>query len=297
MATEKNINSRIQHKLDFEANWLKATNFIPKAGELIIYDVDATHTEPRLKIGNGTTSINDLPFAGDSSKVTDTKVTQNAAITTNGEYPVILGNTTGIEEVTDTVNKTSTLKYNPSTKVLTAPTFRGGLITNSSNIILTESINYSTELPASGVEGQLYFLEDNSAKANARNLLDNSDFTNFIAQAGVRGHHGTQIYAGDRWILDSGTVTGDANLNSNGYSNITLTGSIRQIVAEPPTVGTAFVEMVSGTAAAVYKDGEVIVTSYGGVIKNVALYAGVYTDENKPAYQPKGYTAEYFECR
>lgn len=162
MATEKNINSRIQHKHDIEANWLKATNFIPKAGELIIYDVDATHTEPRLKIGNGTTSVNDLPFAGDSSKVTDTKVTQNAAITTNGEYPVILGNTTGIEEVTDTVNKTSTLKYNPSTKVLTAPTFRGGLTTNSNNIILTESINYSTALPTSGVEGQLYFLEDDS---------------------------------------------------------------------------------------------------------------------------------------
>ena len=132
---------------------VKSNKLIPKAGELIIYDVDATHTEPRLKIGNGTTSINDLPFAGDSSKVTDTKVTQNAAITTNGEYPVILGNTTGIEEVTDTVNKTSTLKYNPSTKVLTAPTFRGGLTTNSSNIILTESVNYSTELPASGVEG------------------------------------------------------------------------------------------------------------------------------------------------
>lgn len=162
MATEKNIQTRIQHKHDIEANWLKATNFIPKAGELIIYDVDATHTEPRLKIGNGTTTVNNLPFAGDNSKATDTKVTQNAAITTAGEYPVILGNTTSIAEITDAVNKTSTLKYNPSTKVLTAPTFRGGLTTNSNNIILTESTNYSTTLPTSGVEGQLYFLEDDS---------------------------------------------------------------------------------------------------------------------------------------
>ena len=162
MATEKNIQTRIQHKHDIEANWLKATNFIPKAGELIIYDVDATHTEPRLKIGNGTTIVNNLPFAGDNSNATDTKVTQNAAITTAGEYPVILGNTTSIAEITDAVNKTSTLKYNPSTKVLTAPTFRGGLTTNSNNIILTESTNYSTTLPTSGVEGQLYFLEDDS---------------------------------------------------------------------------------------------------------------------------------------
>ena len=110
MTTEKNIQSRIQHKHDTEANWLKATNFIPKAGELIIYDVDATHTEPRLKIGNGTTNVNTLPFVSDNNSITDTKVTQSAAITTNEEYPVILSKTTQNTEITDGVNKTSTLK-------------------------------------------------------------------------------------------------------------------------------------------------------------------------------------------
>ena len=30
------------------------------------------------------------------------------------------------------------------------------------------------------------------------NLLDNSDFTNPVAQAGIRGYHGNQIYAVDR---------------------------------------------------------------------------------------------------
>ena len=51
----------------------------------------------------------------------DTKVTQSAAITTNGEYPVILGYSTSTSSVTNTVNKTSTLKYNPSTQILTTP--------------------------------------------------------------------------------------------------------------------------------------------------------------------------------
>lgn len=162
MATEKNIQSRIQHKHDTEANWLKATNFIPKAGELIIYDVDAAHTEPRLKIGNGTTNVNNLPFVNDNNSITDTKVTQSAAITTNGEYPVILSKTTQNTEITDGVNKTSTLKYNPSTQTLTAPKFRGGLTTNGNNIILTEFNNYSQNLPDIGVEGQLYFIEDNT---------------------------------------------------------------------------------------------------------------------------------------
>lgn len=61
----------------------------------------------------------------------DTKVTQAAAITTAGEYPVILGYSTATTAVTNTVNKASTLTYNPSTKVLTAPTFKGALAGNA----------------------------------------------------------------------------------------------------------------------------------------------------------------------
>lgn len=48
----------------------------------------------------------------------DTKVTQSAAISTAGSYPVLLGYSTATTSVTNTVNKTSTLTYNPSTKVL-----------------------------------------------------------------------------------------------------------------------------------------------------------------------------------
>ena len=42
MAQTNTFNTRIQRKHDVEANWLKATTFAPKAGELIIYDVDET---------------------------------------------------------------------------------------------------------------------------------------------------------------------------------------------------------------------------------------------------------------
>ena len=37
---EKNIKTRIIHKHDTEENWNKATNFIPKQGEIIVYDID-----------------------------------------------------------------------------------------------------------------------------------------------------------------------------------------------------------------------------------------------------------------
>lgn len=65
---EKNIKSRIVHKHDTELNWSKATNFIPKQGEIIIYDIDSNHSYERIKIGDGTTKVNNLPFA-DANKV------------------------------------------------------------------------------------------------------------------------------------------------------------------------------------------------------------------------------------
>ena len=38
---EKNMKARIVHKHDTEANWLKATNFTPMKGEIIVYDIDS----------------------------------------------------------------------------------------------------------------------------------------------------------------------------------------------------------------------------------------------------------------
>ena len=62
---EKTLNTRIQMKTDTEANWNKATNFIPKNGEIIIYATDATHSYQRLKVGDGTKKVNELPFIND----------------------------------------------------------------------------------------------------------------------------------------------------------------------------------------------------------------------------------------
>ena len=59
---EQRIKARVVQKHDTEENWLKATNSIPKQGELIIYDIDSTHDIERFKIGDGITSVNNLPF-------------------------------------------------------------------------------------------------------------------------------------------------------------------------------------------------------------------------------------------
>lgn len=56
------VKVRTQLKKDTEAHWNLARNFIPLAGEPIIYTVDEDHTVPRMKIGDGTTYVVDLPF-------------------------------------------------------------------------------------------------------------------------------------------------------------------------------------------------------------------------------------------
>lgn len=67
MAQSKEFFTRIQHKHDIETNWSKAVNFIPLVGEIIVYDKDEEHDYARIKIGDGSTKINELPFV--SSKI------------------------------------------------------------------------------------------------------------------------------------------------------------------------------------------------------------------------------------
>ena len=69
MATANNtIKTRIRLKSDTEANWNKAgprdgsAGFVPLQGELIVYSADATHPFSRLKVGDGSTNIVNLPF-------------------------------------------------------------------------------------------------------------------------------------------------------------------------------------------------------------------------------------------
>lgn len=70
--SEKRFNSRIICKHDIEENWLKATNFIPLKGEVIIYDADGTFDYPRIKIGDGQTLVSALPFINEI--ITDNEI-------------------------------------------------------------------------------------------------------------------------------------------------------------------------------------------------------------------------------
>lgn len=51
--SEQTFNTRIILKHDIEAHWNLAAGFVPKKGEIIIYDADEFHTYNRIKIGDG----------------------------------------------------------------------------------------------------------------------------------------------------------------------------------------------------------------------------------------------------
>lgn len=67
---ENTLHVRIKNKSGSSSYWSSQIDFIPLKGELIIYDDHKTYTDqnnqvhnlPGFKLGNGVTTINNLPF-------------------------------------------------------------------------------------------------------------------------------------------------------------------------------------------------------------------------------------------
>lgn len=73
---DKNLKARIVNKNGTSAEWEKATSFVPKKGELILYtDLN------KIKIGDGVTKVNDLPFLTVPNKTSD--LTNDSGYITN----------------------------------------------------------------------------------------------------------------------------------------------------------------------------------------------------------------------
>lgn len=60
------LNIRVIHTHDVESNWKNKSEFVPKSGELIVYDKDNVYSYERFKIGDGSTKLSDLPFTVES---------------------------------------------------------------------------------------------------------------------------------------------------------------------------------------------------------------------------------------
>lgn len=109
------FQGRSVQKHDTKANWEKATNFIPLKGEIIIYD-----DLKKIKIGDGSTKVNDLDFIGgdDSLSIASktalggVKIGNNISIAADGTISVANGSAgaRGVVYLVDSYTRTDTDK-------------------------------------------------------------------------------------------------------------------------------------------------------------------------------------------
>lgn len=172
------------------------------------------------------------------------------------------------------------------------------------------------------LKGEISNSNQQVTKAAPRNLLDNSDFRNPVAQAGIDGRHGEEKYVIDRWrhLYTLGTVEQTSNglkisgadfymqqrFDATHLIGKTLTAAV--CTSDGLILCVSFVLENLGELRAI--GGEVglyiMIADYGLAIRLdgayehtlvwAALYEGEYTAETLPEYQPKGYGAELLEC-
>ena len=140
------------------------TSDTAKASGQHLVVTDSSNRVARSNITLGTATTTYLRNDGTWATPANNYVTQNAAMTTAGAYPVILAYNTGTAAVTNTVNKASTLTYNPSTTKLHTP------------IIELTSASYGETLPTTGSEGQIFFqLSEESGSLDSRYVAKAGD--------------------------------------------------------------------------------------------------------------------------
>lgn len=123
---EKNFNARFKQKHDIEANWAKAS-FVPLAGEFIVYDTDENNPLPRIKIGDGETQINDLPFVGNG----ETSGIKKIGFTSDCDY--IATSTDGLTAFTQAISEAAV-----GDTILVMP----GTYISSSTLTIAKNINF-----------------------------------------------------------------------------------------------------------------------------------------------------------
>lgn len=168
-------------------------------------------------------------------------------------------------------------------------------------------------------------------RPSARNLLDNSDFTNFVNQRGEIYTSGTWTYCVDRWRA-IGTAGQLVWHNSTDIALGALRGISQPLENKSMFAGKTYTIAAEDTNDVLYTtngtyggDDQHIWAEINGMelrlysvsdddciyfsLKNLsddttkfvhlkwaALYEGEYTADTLPTYQPKGYAAELAEC-
>ena len=175
------------------------------------------------------------------------------------------------------------------------------ILADGSRLEKDGKINVDSAANASKLGGKVpkYYIQP-------RNLLDNSDFLHPVNQRGKTSISNNGYFI-DRWSIYSPNEANKVtSIDSNGLTTAGG-GAVRQIVSKEVTPK----DTGEYTFAACKSDGSIYVNnlyrnSSGDMVCSIssagtyiwaALYEGSYTAETLPPYIPKGYAAEFAECR
>lgn len=211
---EKRIIGRAIQKHDIEAHWNLATNFVPMAGEIIIYDKDSTHNYVRVKVGDGETVVTALPFVDDTKvdKVSGKGLSTNDYTTT--EKNKLAGIATGANKTTVDSALSSTSTNPVQNKVINTA------ISNLNTLVGDTSVSAQIETA----------IADKVDKVSGKGLSTNDYTTNEKNKL-------------------SGIATG-AEVNQNAFSNVVVGSTTIAADAKTDTLTIAAGDNVTITADA-----------------------------------------------
>ncbi len=138
--SDKKVKTRIQNKHEPQANWDKATSFVPLAGELIVYEPDGNYTHPRFKIGDGSTVIGSLPFLHTLKTAGDITVDSNSGtVSVNDDsHNHIISNVDGLQNKLNSIDSSvASLNTNKADKTQGIFYIEGGGTTDTTNKVAT----------------------------------------------------------------------------------------------------------------------------------------------------------------
>ena len=274
MATEKKITSRIQQKHDVAANWAKATNFIPKKGEIIIYDAEysASGEETqavRFKIGDGSKTVNNLPFAAiDYKSIKSINTNNTAAQAVNTSEAIAGSGTINLHKVAKTGS------YNDLLHKPTIPAVNNGALTLTVNgtahtFTANQSGDTSVTINDTGVTS-VSLSGDGNAVTNAsidgRALTLTKGTTFLTSHQSIKSINTNNTTAQEPKTDESIAGSGTINLHK-----IAKTGNYNDLLHKP-TLGTA-AEKNIGTSS-----GNVPILDSNGKLADSVIPAVAITD-------------------